>query len=207
MWPYHIEEDTRHRRTLNNHRASPEDGACLAFSLSMFEGPELDHTLVPLYGYTQGYPFTNTVAYNLQPSFQDDGFPSNLPFDNGPATNRVPEPQWDSVTGPPLPSFPAVPSLNQVRPHSCNTCPTAFKHRKDLNRHMDTVHATGQELVYRCSCGKTDIRKDNHRRHVGTCTKKRSDCPYICKCLSRYKDEEEYLSHISSCLAVAPARK
>ncbi|RWA09194.1 hypothetical protein EKO27_g5903 [Xylaria grammica] len=111
---------------------------------------------------------------------------------------------------PQTPLFPplsTIPSTSEVRPYSCHACSAVFAYLKDLRRHMETVHRDGQEAVFRCNCGKSDTRRDNHCRHIRNCTKKRSGFLYGCKCLSWYAEEAEYLDHVRSCPAAAPARE
>ncbi|KAI0907599.1 hypothetical protein F4823DRAFT_548282 [Ustulina deusta] len=91
-------------------------------------------------------------------------------------------------------------SADQAKPYPCPSCPNmSFRYNKDLTRHTSTVHPTGYEPVYRCRCGKSDFRKDNHLRHVGTCARSRSGIHYYaCRCRSTYKEKDEYIDHVQS---------
>ncbi|KAI3324797.1 hypothetical protein HD806DRAFT_493647 [Xylariaceae sp. AK1471] len=104
------------------------------------------------------------------------------------------------------PSPPSPPSATNtkittvsLRQHHCNSCSISFELRKDLKRHRNTVHATGNEPAYSCRCGKNDNRKDNHRRHVHSC--KRGPCQphYSCKCGVIHAEKQLYLDHVTAC--------
>ncbi|KAI0451127.1 hypothetical protein F5B21DRAFT_528237 [Xylaria acuta] len=101
-----------------------------------------------------------------------------------------------------LPSSPPRPPPGVTEPsrkHKCTKCPDNFTHNKDLVRHMNTVHAAGNEEVYRCRCGKDNVRKDNHCRHARACKKERRHSYYTCKCLVACAEKEEHLRHVKDC--------
>ncbi|KAI1419542.1 hypothetical protein F5Y12DRAFT_233632 [Xylaria sp. FL1777] len=142
------------------------------------------------------------MNYTRFAGVSDSMFP-RMSFDdtyNIPATT-----QWDlaTVLSPPPPSplpLSTTTHSNQARPFACKACLNAvsFTLKKDLNRHIRTVHATGKESAYHCRCGKIDRRKDNHLRHVGTCNKSYPSHYYTCTCHSTYIDKEEYIDHVQS---------
>ncbi|KAI0530448.1 hypothetical protein GGR58DRAFT_524458 [Xylaria digitata] len=89
-----------------------------------------------------------------------------------------------------------------LRPHICTMCPnatTCFTHKKDLNRHINTVHATGNEPIYSCRCGKLNTRKDNYLRHLRSCDKQYPYPYYLCKCPSYCTSKEEHMRHVTNC--------
>ncbi|KAI0479840.1 hypothetical protein F4859DRAFT_513342 [Xylaria cf. heliscus] len=99
-------------------------------------------------------------AYSL-PATQRALAPQNAAAMYGPIghlNEPLLSPSWPPLSPPrlsppELPLTPAIPS----KPHICTQCPGAtacFTLRKDLNRHIRTVHATGDERVYRCRCKK-----------------------------------------------------
>ncbi|TRX93428.1 hypothetical protein FHL15_005703 [Xylaria flabelliformis] len=143
---------------------------------------ELDYGLISqsaaaIYGSGWGYPHESSPSL-LSPSWLPLSPPTSLP------------PQS------PLPS--AIPS----KPHVCALCPgttTCFKLKKDLNRHLGTVHATGYEEVYCCRCKKQGVRKDNYLRHVRRCNKERYCVYYTCKCFFVCAEKEEHLDHVTNC--------
>ncbi|KAF2963130.1 hypothetical protein GQX73_g10446 [Xylaria multiplex] len=92
--------------------------------------------------------------------------------------------------------------LGSLRPHVCTMCTNAtirFKHKKDLNRHIGTVHPTGNEPFYCCRCAKLNTRKDNYLRHLRSCKKQHPYAYYLCKCLSHYTSKEEHMHHVTNC--------
>ncbi|KAI0441359.1 hypothetical protein F4803DRAFT_523880 [Xylaria telfairii] len=92
--------------------------------------------------------------------------------------------------------------MPSAKPHVCTQCTdtaACFTLKKDLRRHIRTVHATGGEQVYRCRCEKQGVRKDNYLRHVRLCTKDHSDSQYICKCLSACSEKQEHIHHVTNC--------
>ncbi|TGJ81477.1 hypothetical protein E0Z10_g7283 [Xylaria hypoxylon] len=217
------EEDTQNDMVLNNYLDPPEDDGFYTFPGSMIADPMLHHNPLyqdsparaaafnqPLYlmDYSyhpmHDYQLINNFAYGPPAVFQSilhttnaAGFSSN--FDDGIS------PSFDQSSG--ISAITSFLPANPARPYPCNACSIAFQWRKDLNRHIATVHATEEARVYSCRCGKGDIRKDNHRRHVRTCNKKPQGLCYVCKCLSAYMEEAEYLDHVASCPAPALARK
>ncbi|KAI0856491.1 hypothetical protein F4860DRAFT_529009 [Xylaria cubensis] len=141
---------------------------------------ELDYGLTSqstaaIYGSEWGYPHESSSS-----------LPPWLPL--SPPTSLPPQSPLSS----------AIPS----KPHVCALCPgttTCFKLKKDLNRHLGTVHATGYEEVYCCRCKKQGVRKDNYLRHVRRCNKESHDFYYTCKCLFVCGEKEEHLDHVTNC--------
>ncbi|KAI8946976.1 hypothetical protein F4801DRAFT_30162 [Xylaria longipes] len=146
-------------------------------------------------------------------------FPNNIVFDNNystpPTTIGCLYNTWDSLSSqatpatltslsflsspPPLSPFVSVSSKTTVRPHSCDDCPTSFRHPKDLKRHKSTVHATGDECAYSCRCGKRGVRKDNYLRHVEKCYRELLHPEYKCKCEIPSADKDTHMQHVSNC--------
>ncbi|GAW20950.1 hypothetical protein ANO14919_104630 [Xylariales sp. No.14919] len=86
--------------------------------------------------------------------------------------------------------------------HTCHICPpgqSAFTHKKDLKRHIDSVHETADAPTYGCRCGKGGVRKDNYLRHVLTCNKEHRGLHYLCKCLSSIVERELHINHVRKC--------
>ena len=81
-------------------------------------------------------------------------------------------------------------------------CEQVFTTKRGRDRHYETrVHATGRDSdpTYQCRCGKTDARKDNHRRHLNSC-KKDSLTPYRCLCGTHtVLNKEEHEEHVNLC--------
>ncbi|KAI0451124.1 hypothetical protein F5B21DRAFT_488254 [Xylaria acuta] len=146
------------------------------------------------------YSFPATLA-GLTPHSIAAMYGSRWGCPNGPPS--LPSPSWlpfsPPASSPPrLPLSPAIPS----RPHVCTLCPdttNCFTLKKDLNRHIRTVHATGVEQVYRCRCKKHGIRKDNYLRHVHRCNKEHDYSHYTCKCLSSCAEKQEHIHHVTTC--------
>ncbi|KAI8946977.1 hypothetical protein F4801DRAFT_582844 [Xylaria longipes] len=131
--------------------------------------------------YTGGWMDDNT--YNPFPdppvAIPEDWLSQPLPL-------SAPLEQPSGTTGPP-------------REHTCTKCFETFTHKKDMVRHMNTVHATGDEEVYRCRCSKVNVRKDNYLRHVSSCNGRYHYPNYICKCLSVCDEKEEHIDHVKNC--------
>ncbi|KAK5632169.1 hypothetical protein RRF57_007883 [Xylaria bambusicola] len=144
----------------------------------------------------RAHPYVNTFAFdprNVSPSdscgTNDQGFP-------GGPESMIPAVPSPLATGS---SSQTITSAIHTRPWPCSACQNAvsFTLKKDLKRHMSTVHATGQESAYHCQCGKRCIRKDNHIRHVRTCNKDDQRLShYICKCQMTYMEKQMYLDHV-----------
>ncbi|KAI0446843.1 hypothetical protein F4803DRAFT_420774 [Xylaria telfairii] len=90
-------------------------------------------------------------------------------------------------------------AMEPSRQHACSMCAEAFMHRKDLLRHKNTIHATGDEETYRCRCSKTGFRKDNYLRHVGSCNRKYQYPNYTCKCHAACERRDEHIVHVKQC--------
>ncbi|KAH8158106.1 hypothetical protein CIB48_g10144 [Xylaria polymorpha] len=56
-----------------------------------------------------------------------------------------------------LPPMQPPSAMEPLRQHACNMCPDAFMHRKDLLRHKNTIHATGNEETYRYSVNMVSV--------------------------------------------------
>lgn len=117
--------------------------------------------------------------------------------------NFYPSPSPSSVTSLPPPSLLAPPSSQQQphKPHKCTVypCTSAFQHKKDLARHMKTVHSTGNEPYFRCRCDKTDIRKDNYLRHLEKCRRDYKHAEYMCSCGDLCGDKGQHRLHVVEC--------
>ena len=92
-----------------------------------------------------------------------------------------------------------------VRGHRCYPCEIPgcnrkFTTAKALQRHVQTTVHNGllEANFYHCRCGKQRARKDNHKRHVLTCSKDRG-IDYCCSCRVSTNEKEEHLAHIASC--------
>ncbi|KAI0097360.1 hypothetical protein GGR51DRAFT_470229 [Nemania sp. FL0031] len=86
-----------------------------------------------------------------------------------------------------------APSPPNVRPRF-NLCGYQSNYEKDIVRHTRSKHSQPSDRVFQCRCGKTDCRKDNHKRHVRSCNKRSSiGKPYICECGAWYPNLEKYL--------------
>ncbi|KAI0479842.1 hypothetical protein F4859DRAFT_529972 [Xylaria cf. heliscus] len=126
------------------------------------------------------------------------GFAYSAPWDSwsSPATAE----SWSLLSSPPLsPSEPRWPGTTTVKQFQCKHCGASFTYRKDLTRHKTSVHATGNEPVYRCRCGKRDVRKDNYRRHVEHCSREHIYQYYMCKCTDNEEDKEIHIQHVIPC--------
>ncbi|KAI1735288.1 hypothetical protein F4680DRAFT_470182 [Xylaria scruposa] len=77
---------------------------------------------------------------------------------------------------------------------ACEKCNHPFGSAKDLKRHKKSKHRTDSSPVFKCRCGKTDPRKDNHKRHVMKCGgDPQYGSLYTCICGTRYANFGEYL--------------
>ncbi|KAI0441361.1 hypothetical protein F4803DRAFT_428385 [Xylaria telfairii] len=110
-----------------------------------------------------------------------------------------PSPTLLALTPPLSPTPLALAGAADARPFPCSGCPSSFKHRKDLKRHVTSVHATGNEPVYRCRCGFQGVRKDNYLRHVSRCNEEPCYPAYSCKCEDACVDKEMHSEHVRPC--------
>ncbi|KAI1389293.1 uncharacterized protein F4822DRAFT_195948 [Hypoxylon trugodes] len=84
--------------------------------------------------------------------------------------------------------------------HYCKECGREFQYDKDLARHLNTTKVHGNLQHYHCACGKgKQSRKDNHKRHVKNCEKKKQGGRYRCKCGDEDTHENDHLRHVKSC--------
>lgn len=72
-------------------------------------------------------------------------------------------------------------------------CRRSFPSRKDLDRHIDSVHT--KSTAFQCQCSKVDTRKDNHDRHVRTC-RRPVLASFRCRCGTEASTGVEHLAHI-----------
>ncbi|KAI1108804.1 hypothetical protein F5Y14DRAFT_434636 [Nemania sp. NC0429] len=103
------------------------------------------------------------------------------------------------TAGTPASSAPSTPpQLN----HQCLMCPTAptFSTSKDLVRHQKTskAHWTESTQFYRCRCGISQTRKDNHLRHVQNCDAQPCNA-YGCKCKAETEVQDDHIKHVEGC--------
>ena len=81
-------------------------------------------------------------------------------------------------------------------------CEQVFTNKRGRDRHYKTrAHAAERDSnpTYRCRCGKSDTRKDNHRRHLNSC-KKDFMTPYQCLCGTHtVMEKEEHEAHVKNC--------
>lgn len=74
-------------------------------------------------------------------------------------------------------------------------CLWQFSSQKDLIRHCESVHGTGH-VRFRCACGKLGSRKDNHKRHVGTCDRS-EQTSFCCRCGTTSDQADAHLEHVA----------
>ncbi|KAI1735452.1 hypothetical protein F4680DRAFT_305140 [Xylaria scruposa] len=99
----------------------------------------------------------------------------------------------------PSPSSAVAAEVSAAKSFQCNVCSRDFRYKKDLNRHMKTVHTTGSESIFQCRCEKTDMRKDNYVRHVRLCKRRYILSEYSCRCANACADKEDHLDHVNLC--------
>ena len=79
-------------------------------------------------------------------------------------------------------------------------CDEVLSTKRGRDRHHESQkHLARPTLAYRCRCGKKDMRKDLHRRHLSTCRRVaviRYDCRCDVHCTAE-KDEHE--THVQMC--------
>ncbi|KAI0163707.1 hypothetical protein BJ166DRAFT_299326 [Pestalotiopsis sp. NC0098] len=101
----------------------------------------------------------------------------------------------------------STPETDRPRPFTCDRtskyfhdkpCGRAFRQRRDLWRHEQSVHSSDGCPRYRCQCGKLDIRKDNHKRHVDLCRRGYKD-HYTCICGDQCVEPDDHLLHVKQC--------
>ncbi|KAI1129081.1 hypothetical protein F5Y10DRAFT_239145 [Nemania abortiva] len=163
-------------------------------------------------GQGQHGPMPSTHIYNDPVYNSVWGKPDNCPDDTIPSPTAMQDLALDllPVSSPPPPPLlvsppsptPVIP--NKLRLFSCNICSHSFRYKKDLNRHMDSVHRTWYEPVYRCKCGKIDTRKKNYLSHLRRCNGIHADQHYTCKCNSVFTDNEEHIAHLAHCPDTRP---
>ncbi|KAF4464754.1 zinc-responsiveness transcriptional activator [Fusarium albosuccineum] len=79
-------------------------------------------------------------------------------------------------------------------PLKCDICGQAIGLEKDLRRHYDTVHPSGQP--FRCCCGRKTHRRDNHMRHLKKCNRDKNGSSFICNQQHEFSSKKEYLRHL-----------
>lgn len=81
-------------------------------------------------------------------------------------------------------------------------CGASFSRERDFSHHLSSVHSLCYAQHYQCWCGKKDVRKDNHKRHLRHCSKRRHEStPFLCSCGHACAKKAEHLSHIKDCFA------
>lgn len=75
-------------------------------------------------------------------------------------------------------------------------CGASFTHKKDLARHVRSVHALEDEPAYRCKCSYKNVRKDNYRRHLLRCTKGHGLRTFRCKCGFACVQKIDHVAHL-----------
>lgn len=88
---------------------------------------------------------------------------------------------------------------SDLKVHTCSECGRDFVNRRDLNRHVSTVHSQTDAEGFHCACGYICGRKDNFRRHIGICTKTKQVQPYRCSCRVEFTDKDNIVHHLSTC--------
>lgn len=79
-------------------------------------------------------------------------------------------------------------------------CGQSFKQTKDLDRHIRTVHARGDDPTYRCSCHYKTTRKDNYMRHLRRCIAASSELrTYACICGFTNTQNTDHVTHLGRC--------
>jgi hypothetical protein len=78
-----------------------------------------------------------------------------------------------------------------------SSCAAVFASMKDLDRHVYSVHERDPAKHFRCLCGKTNPRKDNHERHVRNCRNSRVHPYFRCTCGHSVTDKLHHLNHVS----------
>ncbi|KAF7531870.1 hypothetical protein G7054_g8490 [Neopestalotiopsis clavispora] len=86
----------------------------------------------------------------------------------------------------------------QQPPFLCVTCGRNFTTKDSLRRHYKTVHTKPESPFYWCRCEKKDTRKDNHLRHVDSCTRE-ARCKYLCKCNMFCDNKDCHVAHVRAC--------
>ncbi|KAI0451126.1 hypothetical protein F5B21DRAFT_488258 [Xylaria acuta] len=141
----------------------------------------------PVFEHSYGTPTTSV------------GFAYNTPCGSWPSQATAASPTSSSQLSSPLSSPRVLSKATDTKLLPCPDCSACFKQKKDLNRHKNCVHATGDEPVYCCRCGKDNVRKDNHLRHVNHCTREHCHPYYTCKCGHACEDKESHVKHVSNC--------
>ncbi|KAK4463245.1 hypothetical protein QBC42DRAFT_70499 [Cladorrhinum samala] len=111
-------------------------------------------------------------------------------------------PAVQTPTRPPIGSHDGVQSPTNSSPSGsrrfqCGVpgCGQEFGSPKDLSRHEDSVHASnGDADHFRCQCGKTHARKDNHDRHARGCRLPKTST-YRCRCGRETPSVTDHLAH------------
>ncbi|KXJ87071.1 hypothetical protein Micbo1qcDRAFT_197967 [Microdochium bolleyi] len=88
------------------------------------------------------------------------------------------------------------------RQYACcwSKCCKTFPSEKDRIRHERThdKNTSARLGTYRCICGKTDSRRDNHRRHVETCRSVYSTTgSFVCAKGCRHATAQDHLDHLT----------
>lgn len=86
------------------------------------------------------------------------------------------------------------------RSHVCPQCQRSFRKRAHLYRHVESIHGAAG-LIFECRDGHYRTpRKDNHQRHLRSCTWKNfSNGLFICRCGKGNQREKQHLAHLSMC--------
>jgi hypothetical protein len=85
-------------------------------------------------------------------------------------------------------------------------CELVFSTRKDLIRHVSTVHEE-TDPAYMCRCGFAQRRKDLYRRHLARCNRQRQRHDYYtCICGLNHSDYDFHIVHVVNCGRVRRGR-
>ena len=82
-------------------------------------------------------------------------------------------------------------------------CDQLFTNERGRDRHyLSQKHraetGTSSAGTYQCHCGKENLRKDLHKRHLGSC-KNVAAMLYQCYCGVHTGDKEEHVAHLGEC--------
>lgn len=116
--------------------------------------------------------------------------------------------KWSPVSGSASSRSSVIRHISQYHKHRCERgCENVgFQTPRDRDRHHNSgIHRQSNQAdhMYRCGgCGHLENRRDNHLRHLGTCSSVQYKSSYVCGLCGRDSDthKDEHHTHVQHCM-------
>ncbi|KAF7531889.1 hypothetical protein G7054_g8489 [Neopestalotiopsis clavispora] len=93
----------------------------------------------------------------------------------------------------------AQPQPGRERPrHQCQDCTRSYSTSTGLSQHRMSIHPLPSDPFYWCQCESKMYWKNNHLRHVLSCTLP-PRILYECKCSVMTDDKDTHVQHVQTC--------